>query len=98
MPTLSFAITNENIYSIGLDSIIDDNGGSSQELYAISLDSSSKTSVPNTDMKKYHRSHIAGVSGEYVYYWASMGEWFELARVKIDGSDEEILTDRVVEH
>jgi len=54
------------IYTLGFDMVT----RGLDELYKISIDGSEWSIIPNVNLEKFSRGQIAGVSGDYIYYWA----------------------------
>lgn len=67
--------------------------GRSNYIYKISLDGKEQTILPNKDV--FNRYNVVGIVDEHVYYWLDCAEWLELARMKKDGTGDEILIDRL---
>ncbi|WP_432663962.1 DUF5050 domain-containing protein [Wukongibacter baidiensis] len=98
-PFSSFSVTKDSVYCFSLEAIFyRDTGGHSNELYKIDIDGNQVIKIPNeNDPLPIHRSHFGGIVGSYIYYWDFHGEWFELARMKNDGTSDEILIDKLKE-
>ena len=90
----NFTVANNYIYcsSIHADYFVKGKGRSNY-IYKISLDGKEQTTLPNKDV--FNRHTVVGIVGEYVYYWLDCAEWLELARMKNDGTGDEILIDRL---
>ena len=67
--------------------------GISCYFYKISLDGTEVLTLPNKN--GIYRERIAGIVGDHIYYWVNCGEWLELARMKNDGTGDEILINRL---
>lgn len=65
------------------------------EYYRMNKDGTEIKEIFLRDIENYYRDSIFGVFGDYIYYWHYGDEWEDLARVKIDGTSEEILIDRL---
>ncbi len=59
----------------------------------MSLDGKEQTILPNKDV--FNRYTVVGIVGDYIYYWLDCAEWLELARMKADGTGDEVLVDRL---
>lgn len=67
--------------------------GRSCYIYKLSADGRQSSVLPNADV--IFRDSVVGVTDNYVYYWVNRGEWLELARMKTDGTGDEILIDKL---
>lgn len=90
----SFNVWKDFIYCSGADADYFVKGkGRSCYIYKISLDGKQSVTLPNADV--ISRDSVVGVTDNYVYYWVNRGEWLELARMKNDGTGDEILINRL---
>lgn len=90
----NFIVSKSYIYASGeqADYFVQGKGRSCY-IYKISLDGKRVEKLPNGDV--VYRERIGGLTDNHIYYWVNCAEWEELARMRNDGSDDEILIDRL---
>jgi hypothetical protein len=90
----SFNVLGNYIYCSGADADYFVKGkGKSCYIYKISLDGKQIITLPNENVVA--RDFLIGLVNDHVYYWVNRGEWLELARMKNDGTGDEILINRL---
>lgn len=93
-PIGSFSIHDGYIYCSSVDAEYFVKGkGRSNYIYKMNLDGKEQTILPNKDV--FNRYTVVGIVGDYIYYWLDCAEWLELARMKADGTGDEVLVDKL---
>jgi hypothetical protein len=86
-------VTGDSILYISPDEEFVSGLGSFPKVYSTSLDGKQVKKVPNKD--GVYRSGFACIVGDYTYYFIDCAEWYEIGRMKNDGSFDEVMIDRL---
>jgi hypothetical protein len=92
---INYSIKDDSIYVTAREKIRNEDEAENYEFFRMNLDGTEMSEIPLKDIEHHNRSAIFGVFGEFIYYWYYGDEWEDLARVKTDGTSEEILLDRL---
>jgi hypothetical protein len=92
---VNYTVTDDSIYVTGRKMKRNEDDVDNYDYYKMNLDGTEVSKIPLKDIEHHNRSTVFGVFGEYIYYWYNGDEWVDLARVKTDGTSEEILLDRL---
>ncbi|MFZ5351614.1 MAG: DUF5050 domain-containing protein, partial [Bacillota bacterium] len=92
-PTDTANITDDSIFCISTEEVFVSGLGTYTKVYNLSLDGKKVKELPNKD--GVPRSTFACIVGEYIYYFKDCAEWYEVGRMKNDGSFDEVMIDRL---
>lgn len=90
-PVGSFNVTEDSIYWF-----TDDEYSIDEDIYKMNLDGSGLEKLVNERSRP--RVGYPNIVGEYIYYWFFNAEFSEIARMKTDGSEDEIIIGRLIRH
>lgn len=92
-PVENVNVTGDSIFIISTDEVFVSGLGSYTKVYNVSLDGKEVKEIPNKD--GVNRSGYACIVGDYIYYFIDRAEWFEIGRMKYDGSFDEVMINRL---